>query len=42
MSELAKDFGISDVGLAKRCRAADLRSPLAVIRLPPPSFDVET
>src|ERR1700694_1022299 len=24
MSELAKDFGMSDVGLAKRCRAVDV------------------
>jgi hypothetical protein len=27
MSELAKDFGMSDVGLAKRCRAVDVPIP---------------
>src|ERR1700733_6178762 len=27
MSSLAKDFGISDVGLAKRCRAVDVPIP---------------
>jgi len=33
MSDLAKDFNISDVGLAKRCRAVDVqRSP---VRNPP-------
>jgi hypothetical protein len=27
MSELANDFGMSDVGLAKRCRAVDVPIP---------------
>jgi hypothetical protein len=27
MSELAKDFGITDVGLAKRCRSVDVPIP---------------